>query len=260
MNRVNKTQGNYSLIFMRTKRIILVSVLLILIAGMAGTVSAADSSDEKTISVSGTGKVTSAPDTVIVSIAVETENTDALVAQQENAKKMNTVMTALKAIGLTDDEIETTGYSIYSYNSGDDSVFGSKKKIYRVTNSIKVESSKIDMAGEIIDTAVSSGANNINYISFTLSDEKSNQLRSQALDAAVAQARSDADAVASALGISVVGVKSVNVGASYVPMSYNTAYDSGAMYKSEAAMSVPTTVDPGDVDVSASVSIVYLIR
>lgn len=244
---------------MRTKKIILISLLLILFTGITGTVSAADSLDDRTLSVSGTGKVTSAPDTVIISIAVETENTDALVAQQENADKMNTVIEGLKAVGMNDDEIETTGYNIYSYTSSEDSVFGSKKKIYKVTNTIKVESSNIDMAGKIIDTAVSSGANNINYISFTLSEEKSNQLRSQALDAAVAQARSDADAVTSALGVTIMGVKSVNVGASYVPMNYDTAYGSGAMYKSEASMA-PTTVEPGDVDVSASVSIVYLIR
>ncbi len=241
---------------------ILVSVMLVLIAAIAGTASAADSSDDRTISVSGTGKVTSAPDTVIISIAVETENTDAYQAQQQNAEKMNAVVNSLKAIGLTDDEIETTGYNIYSYTSGDDSVFGSKKKIYRVTNTIKVTSSKVDMAGEIIDTAVSAGANSINYISFTLSDEKSNQLRSQALDAAVAQASSDANAVASALGVTVAGVKSVNVGASYTPMSYDSGYNEYAMYKTAdaAGSAVPTAVQPGDVDVSASVSIVYLIH
>ncbi|MBN1431246.1 MAG: SIMPL domain-containing protein [Methanomicrobiaceae archaeon] len=247
---------------MSIKKIILVSVMLVLIAAIAGTASAADSSEDKTISVSGTGKVTSAPDTVIISIAVETENTDAYQAQQQNAEKMNAVVNSLKAIGLTDDEIETSGYNIYSYTSGDDSVFGSKKKIYKVTNTIKVTSSKVDMAGEIIDNAVSAGANNINYISFTLSDEKSNQLRSQALDAAVSQAASDAKSVASALGVTVMGVKSVNVGASYTPVRYDSGYNEIAMYKTAdaAGSAVPTAVQPGDVDVTASVSIVYLIH
>jgi len=259
MNRINKTQGDNLLIIMRMKKLVLIPVMLVLIAAIACTASAADVSNDKTISVSGTGKVTSAPDTVIVSIAVETENTDAYKAQQENAEKMNRVTDSLKGMGLTDDEIETTNYYIYSYTSGDDSVFGSKKKIYRVTNTIKVESSKVDKAGEIIDTAVSAGANSINYISFTLSDEKSNQLRSQALQAAVAQAGSDADAVASALGVRISGVKSVSVGASYTPMSYDNSYAGYAMEDAKMSSSVPTRVSPGDVDVSASVSIIYLI-
>lgn len=260
MNSVNKFQCYYLLIQMSLKKLILVSMIFVLVAAMAGTAAAADTSDDKTISVSGTGKVSSAPDTVIVSIAVETEDTDAYKAQQENAVKMDKVLSALKGMGLTSDEIETTGYNIYSYTSGDDSIFGSKKTVYRVTNTIKVETMKVDMAGEIIDNAVASGANSINYVSFTLSDEKSNELRSQALDAAVEQAKSDADAVASALGVSIVGVKTVNVGASYTPVSYNYAYAEDAMYKSTASAGVSTSVEAGDVDVTASVSIVYLIR
>ena len=244
---------------MSLKKLILVSMIFVLVAAMAGTAAAADTSDDKTISVSGTGKVTSAPDTVTVSIAVETEDTDAYKAQQENAQKMNTVMDSLKALGLTDDEIETTGYRIYSYTSGEDSIFGAKKTVYRVTNTITVETMKVDIAGEIIDNAVASGANSINYVSFSLSDEKSNELRSQALDAAVAQAKSDADAVASALGVSILGVKTVNVGGSYTPVSYDNGYS--ATYKSEmAAGGAPTSISAGDVDVTASVSIVYLIR
>jgi uncharacterized protein len=244
---------------MSLKKLILVSMVFVVIAAMAGTVSAADTSNDKTISVSGTGKVTSAPDTVTVSIAVETEDTDAYKAQQENAEKMNTVMSSLKGLGLTSDEIDTTGYNIYSYTSGEDSIFGSKKTVYRVTNTIKVETMKVDMAGEIIDNAVASGANNINYVSFSLSDEKSNELRSQALDAAVAQAKSDADVVASALGVSILGVKTVNVGGSYTPVSYDNSYS--ATYKSEmvSGSGAPTSVEAGDIDVTASVSMVYLI-
>lgn len=246
---------------MTNKKVILVSVMLILVGAVAGIASAADTTDDKTISVSGTGKVSSAPDKVIVSIAVETENPDAYTAQQENAEKMNSVMSALKGLGLSDDEIETSGYNIYSYTTGDDSIFGARKKVYRATNTIKVETTMVDKAGEIIDTAVSAGANSINYVSFTLSDEKSNELRSQALDAAVSQASSDANIVASALGVQITGVKAVNVGASYVPMSYDTGNDY-AMVKSEAmaGSAVPTSVTPGDVDVTASVSIIYLIN
>jgi len=174
---------------------------------------------------------------------------------------MNDVDTALRAIGLTSDELKTTGYSIYSFTNEDNSLFGKDQKIYRVTNTVLVTTQKTDMAGEIIDTAIANGANNVNYISFSLTDETYNSLRTQALTAAVVQAKVDADAVSSALGVSITGVSGVNVGSSYVPNSYQSA--DMYMEKAAGAATMPmarTTIQPGDVDVTASVSIQYFFR
>ena len=239
-----------------------VLVMLIAAALTVGIASAAEP-NEKVITVSGTGKVTTSPDTVIISVAVETENTDSQKAQKENADKMAQCINALKSIGITDSEIKTTGYTMYSYKSGSDSIFGGDKTIYHVRNTIQIKTSKIDLAGKIIDTATSNGANNVNSVRFTLSDEKSQEMRDSALKAAVAQARADADAVASAMGLAIVGVYSVNVGSSYTPMVYAET----AMYKS-AAMATgsmdeavrATPIESSDVDVTASVSVAYIIR
>ncbi|WOF16502.1 DUF541 domain-containing protein [Methanoplanus sp. FWC-SCC4] len=231
-------------------------VLLISMTTLIGCASAAE--DQKLIHVSGTGKVTTDPDLVEISIAVQTENTDALVAQQENSKKMNSCIDALKATGLTEDEIKTTGYNIYSFTTDSDSPFGGEKKVYRVTNTVLVETGKIDMAGKIIDEAIANGANNVNYISFKLSDEKSNSLRSQAVKAAVDQARMDADSVALALGVQILGVQTVNVGQSYVPVVYQENYMMKGVAFDSAARETPIQADT--VDVTASVSIDYIIR
>ncbi|MDD4127072.1 MAG: SIMPL domain-containing protein [Methanomicrobium sp.] len=234
-------------------------VMLIAMAAFAGSASAADT-DEKLIHVSGTGKVTTDPDIVEVSIAVQTENTDGVVAQQENADKMSKCINALKALGFTDEELKTTGYSMYSYKTDSSSPFGKDKIVYRVTNTLLVKTGKTDMAGDIIDTAIANGANNVNYISFSLSDEKSQSLRAEALVKAVAQARSDADAVSAALGVSIMGVQSVNVGTSYTPYTYaETSFKNVAMDSATGA-SYSTPVQTDTVDVTASVSIDYIIR
>lgn len=241
-----------------------VLVMLIAAAFTVGIASAAEP-NEKVITVSGTGKVTTSPDTVIISVAVETENTDSQKAQKENADKMSQCINALKSIGITDSEMKTTGYSMYSYKSGSDSIFGGDKTIYHVRNTVQIKTSQIDLAGKIIDTATSNGANNVNSVRFTLSDEKSQEMREQALKAAVAQARADADAVASAMGISIVGVYYVNVDSSYTPMVYAET----AMYKNAAmvagsgmdeAVMRSTPIESSDVDVTASVSVAYIIR
>jgi len=243
---------------MKSVRIMILAVLFIAVLAMAGTASAEVTEDDRLIHVSGTGKVTTDPDVVKISIAVETENTDAVKAQQENAQRMTQTVNSLKALGLTDDEISTAGYNIYSYNTGSDSPFGKDKKIYKVTNTVVVDTKKIDLAGDIIDASVMNGANRINSIYFTLSDEKTQSLRSQAITAAVEQAKLDADAVSAALGVTISGVKSVNVGSSYTPYRYDNSMDYAVMEK-VAGSAVPTPIDPDTVDVTASVSIDYLI-
>lgn len=115
----------------------------------------------------------------------------------------------------------------------------------------------MNRAGEIVDLAVENGANKVNRFSFTLSDAKQQQFRSQALTAAVAQARGDADAVAAAIGKTIVDVKEVNVGGSYVPMVYDTRYN---MMEKAAGSAVATPpLEVGEIDVTATVSISYII-
>ncbi|MBP2132119.1 uncharacterized protein YggE [Methanomicrobium sp. W14] len=241
----------------RSKLVIAVFVVLIAAAAFVGSVSAAD--DEKLIHVSGTGKITTDPDLVEISIAVQTEDTDGVKAQQDNANKMSTCIDALKGLGLNDSEIKTTGYSMYSYKTDSNSPFGGDKTVYRVTNTILVKTDRIDDAGDIIDTAISNGANNVNYISFTLSDSKSQELRAQALASAVAQARSDAESVASALGVQIEGIQSVDVGGSSTPVTYSgTSYKNIAMDEVAGGYSTPVQTDT--VDVTARVSIDYIIR
>jgi uncharacterized protein YggE len=233
--------------------------LLVLCAAVVGNVTAQNEDcKEKLIYVSGTGKVTTSPDQAIISLAVETENADVAVAQQENARKMDAVINALKAAGIAAEDLKTTNYNIIPVTEGTQNSFTSPKvTYYRVTNTLQVTLKDVTRAGEIIDLAVSSGANRVDSLAFTLSDTKQQELRSQALTAAVAQARGDANAVAAAVGKTIVDVKEVNVGGMYVPVMYDYRYQTGAAEKVSSA--VPTPVEVGSLDVTATVSITYII-
>jgi len=236
-------------------------VIAVLIGALllGGSVTAAtDSAEERVIHVSGTGKVTTSPDMVMITVGVETEHPDAAVAQQDNAVKMNAVISSLKKLGIPEDHIQTSGYSMYSMTTGDDSPFGVKnQKVYVVRNNVVVTLDDVTMAGEVIDTAVMNGANQVNSVQFTLSEEKSQELRSDALHAAVTQARGDADAVADALGVMILGVKEVSVGGSYTPVIYAEQ----AAYRSMDAGTgpVPSPIEAGTIDVTATVSVTYFI-
>lgn len=220
-------------------------------------VSAATESNERVINTQGTGTITTTPDRVEISVAVMTEHANVEAAQQENARKMNSVMNALKNSGLTSEEMKTTGYSIYQVTKDEDRILPGDKQaqVYRVTNTLMITLKDTTKAGDIIDTSIENGANNVNYISFTLSDEKQASLRAEALKEAVTQSRADADVVAASLGLSVRDVKEVTIGGGYSPAT-SRMYDS-MMFASGVEKSA-TPIEAGEVTVTASVSISYI--
>ncbi|MFA5396415.1 MAG: SIMPL domain-containing protein [Methanomicrobiales archaeon] len=220
--------------------------------------AAAEVKDIPSITVSGTGSVTTTPDEVIISVGVQTTHTNPVTAQQENAQKTAKVISDLKKLGIESEKIQTSGYYMYSQTPGDDSPFRGKKEVYVVSNTVTVTYNDVSRAGEIIDTAVMSGANNVNSVRFTISDEKAQSLRAKALVAAVAQARGDADTLAGALGVTITGVQDVTTYGSSTPMAYadSNAYVGGGAVKSYA----PTPIEAGTLDVTATVNIVYAIH
>jgi uncharacterized protein YggE len=111
------------------------------------------------------------------------------------------------------------------------------------------------MTGEVIDAAIAAGANQVQNIAFSLSPEKEQSLRAEVLAEAVTRTRADADAVAAALGVTITGVQDATVGAYYPPVVYRSASVGAA----DMAAPVPTPVEPGQVTVSATVSVNYLI-
>ncbi len=244
---------------MRGKAALLGIALMVLCAAVIGNVTAQlpEESTDKLIYVSGTGKVTTTPDQAVIVFAVETENTDVKTAQQQNAQRMDAVVNALKNAGIPEKDIRTAGYNIIPVTENDDRpLTTSTVKFYRVINTLEVTLNDVNRAGEIVDLAVENGANRVDRFSFTLSDAKQQEFRSEALTAAVAQARGDADAVAAAIGKTIIDVKEVNVGNNYVPMVYDNRYT--GMEKAMGA-AVPTPLEAGEIDVTATVSITYVI-
>lgn len=227
--------------------------------GIAAAASTDPSSNDKVIHSSGTGNVIGTPDRAQVTFSVETENADVKISQQDNAQRMTKVIDSLVAIGIPHDALKTTGYNIYPvYDDTTKSILDQKVRTYRVTNTLTVTLHDVNRTGDVIDVAVANGINQANSIQFLLSEEQSKVLRTEALKEAVARARADADTVAGAMGTAVTGVQNADISGGYSPVLFdNYQYQAGnAMLKSAA----PTPIQPGDITVSAQVSITYLIR
>lgn len=241
------------------RRIVLFSaaVLLVAMAVIGSSVAATplDSCNDRVIHASGNGNIIGTPDRAQVSLAIETENLDVKVAQQENAARMTQVIDALVTAGLPEDALKTTGYNIYPIYEDSKSPFDQKIRSYRVTNTVTVTLHDVNRTGEVIDIAVANGINQASSIQFMLSDEQAQVLRTEALKKAVARARADAETVASSLGVQIINIKDVDISGGYMPVLYDNYMIGNAVQKA-----APTPIQPGDVTVTASVSITYLIR
>lgn len=210
-----------------------------------------------TISVTGDGEVNIQPDRAILSFGVTTQDTSAQVAAQENSATMNSVISALEAIGINSSSIQTTSYNINpetDYANGAQFITG-----YQVVNEVQVTVQVSDASlgtlgarvGEAIDAAAGQGANEINGIQFTASDSAIQQATNQALQAAAQDAAGQAKVVAAALGVSVLGVVSVDA---------NPAYPSPVVYDGAVQGSASTPiVAPQTLQITASVEAVYSV-
>jgi uncharacterized protein YggE len=244
---------------MMQKKSLLMLAVVILVLTSVGSVAAATQAtcEEKVIHAYGSGNIMGTPDRAQITFSVETENFDVKVAQQANAVQMTKVIDALVAAGLPKDALKTTGYNIYPvYDDYSKTPLEQKIRTYRVTNTLTVTLHDVSRTGEVIDIAVANGINQASSIQFMLSDGQAQVLRTEALKKAVALARADADTVAGALGVTIVDVKSADISGGYAPVLFQNYNALDAMTKSAA----PTPVQPGDVTVTAQVSITYSIR
>ncbi len=216
----------------------------------------------KVLTVSGHGTVDTYPDEAVIRLAVVTLAEDVKNASDENSEKMDAVLAALYEIGISEDDAVTSGYRVRpNYNHG-----GSDRRIvsFRVRNSLTVTVRDIEEIGNVVGAAISAGANEINDVTFTVSDERQAELREEAVADAVARAKADAASVADAMGVTIVCPVEISTTGSRlspyrVRMDYELGY--GGMPIPEAT---PTAVGPqilpGDVTVSAQVTVVYEFR
>ncbi|ABR34086.1 MULTISPECIES: SIMPL domain-containing protein [Clostridium] len=121
------------------------------------------------LKVIGKGTVSVKPDLAEIVVGVITEDLQLEVAQEENAKITQEVINSIRALGIPLKNIQTENYSIrpnYDYINGKQVFRG-----YEVINNLKILISNINNVGEVIDTAVSNGANSLTGIIFIVSDE-----------------------------------------------------------------------------------------
>ena len=215
---------------------------------------------EQTISVTGSSTTFSAPDTLIVILGVESEAKTANESLSQNSNSLNSVISSLINSGISKDDIQTSNFSIYPlYDSIKDSN-GNYQQIlmgYRVSNILSIQTENIDSAGNIIDTAVSSGANRVDNVSFQLSDEKLQKIADNLIADAINDATQKAEKALFPLKQKIVGVKSIVVHDNimqYYDSPMRASFDGFAESSMKSA-----PIMSGEEEIRTNVSVVFYI-
>lgn len=197
--------------------------------------------------VTGDSTIQAQPDTAILTVAVVTQATRALDAQQQNADKTDAVVRALKSAAGPGAEIKTSGYSLQPqrvYKEGQPPNISG----YEARNSVTVTLSDLSRVGPVIDATGQAGANDVSGISFTL--RKDRPARDQALAEATREAISKAQVIAGALGGRVVRIVEVQEEGVARPVP---VYQEQMMMRTAAAQ---TPVEVGTLDITSRVQLI----
>lgn len=198
---------------------------------------------EKIVTVTGESMIAVAPDTAAIRIGVTSQGKTAREASEANAKRMTSVLAAIKDSGIADRDVQTSRLSLqpqYDPNkSGTARLLG-----FQVTNQVTIKIHDIDKLPTILDRAIAAGANEMSGIEFIVSEQS--KLLDQARDDAIADARRKAELYARAAGAKLGHVLSIIEEGSSPPPRPMQAMRSGA---------VP--VAPGEQMLRASVSVSY---
>lgn len=220
-------------------------------------ISAVVTNKEDAFNVHGEASVETEPDEAQINLGVESQATTVKEAQDQMNTVINQLTANLQTLGIENQKIQTTDYSIYpNYDysdSGQGQIIG-----YRASTSVNITVTDFNLLNQAIDSATQSGVNQIYGISFTLSEDKQAQVKKDARTQAIQNAKDNAQELASLTGMQLGKIIDVQENTSSSSMPYNSmakalAFDSSMGGSSESA----TGVNPGSTSYTYSVTLSY---
>lgn len=220
--------------------------------------------------VEGEGKVAVIPDIAIVSLGIEETGTSLLSVQKSVNQKAKDLVDAIKKLGINEKDIKTTSYNIYpEYNYGGGiiplSITGTETNIipapgriptisgYRVSTSYEIRVKDFDKINDVLTVATEKGVNVVGSVSFEINDETKNAKLNEARTLAVAQAKSKAEGLARAAGISLVKIINISESTNGFPVPM-------ALREAGVGTDTKPEIAPGETELAVTVSVSWEIR
>ena len=187
---------------------------------------------------------------VVINFSVDVSDIDAGTAVNEATEQAEGAIAAAVAIGISEDDVETVGYSLYMEEEYDYNTYEyTGENIYHLTHSFTVRVDAIDQAGDVIAALVEGGATSIGGINFTISNR--DELIAEARSLAIINARETAEQLAAGLGVSLGDPISISEW-----VDYYGGYDSYG-YADDYYNS--PSISPGNSSITMNVTVSYEI-
>ncbi|MBF6022887.1 SIMPL domain-containing protein [Lysobacter niastensis] len=207
--------------------------------------------DGTLLNVSAQAEAKRVPDIATLSTGVVTQAADANAAMRANAEQMNKVVAAIRAAGIAERDIQTSGVNLspqYKYGENQPPTITG----YQASNTVNITVRDIGKLGKILDALVAVGANQINGPSFDIDDKKKDEAYDEARRAAVAKAQARAEMYAKTLGVRVRRIVSISEGSGFRPPMPMPMM---AMAKMDRAESTP--ISPGESTLSVNLDVMF---
>ena len=221
---------------------------------LTGATSPADTETTRILEVTGQGEVTVPTTLTQVQLGVQVQGETAAEVQEEAAQRSTAVVDVLENLGVQ--ELQTTSIQlnpVYSYEDGTQTLTG-----YEARNTLQFELAT-EEAGAAIDTAIEAGANVVQNISFTASDEALEQARLQVLSEAIEDAQAQAEAVFSALQLNPGEIVDIDINSASNPSPSPLLFDVDARSLAASGFDATTPIigAPQTIEASVSLDILY---
>jgi uncharacterized protein YggE len=205
--------------------------------------------DHGQITVSGTGRVSISPDIADLRLGVTVSKASVDDARAEAASTMAGILGAIDAAGVKKHDVTTSVLAVqprYEYREG-----ASPKLVgYELTNMVAATVRNLERLADVIDGSLKQGATSMDSLEFRLADPS--PAENEARRRAMAEARSRAEVLAEAAGVSISGVDSVvEDGYGQPPRPFAKAE------RMMMAADVATPVETGSLEITVRVTVTY---
>ncbi len=149
------------------------------------------------------------PDYFTINVGVKITSDDVESGKEEVAKKINSIREELLKLGIKKSEIETLNFNVYKNYYWYD---GKREfKNYTVSQTLRIKSYNLDLAGKVVDVSVKNGANNVGSLNFGIDDSTIDKVKEELLSEAVKKAYSQAKIVCENGNLELKGIKKLDI-------------------------------------------------
>lgn len=206
-----------------------------------------------TISVTGTGIIKAVPNQVSVNFYIYNEEDKAADAFNKNQMVMNSVMAKLRKLGVKKKNIATANLSINTIYEDDGDI-----DKFSVSREVVVFSEDMSIIGEILDSLIDSGVQQIGSIKFIV--KKKQDMYDRALIKATEDCKSKAETICETLGARIVDIQSISYSSPYelTPQQRGGEYQYYSDFESTGAYN--ELIVPREIESVVNVTTVYEIE